>query len=304
MYEVAIIGGGPAGLTAAIYSARAGRKTILLEKAMPGGQAGLTDMIENYPGFPEGVSGIELMQKFFEQAQKFGMEYKTAEVERTDFSAEVKKIYIENDVIEAKSVIIATGSQARKLNIPGEEELQGQGVSYCATCDGAFFKKKKVAVVGGGDAAVEEAIFLTKFASEVVLIHRRDELRATKLLQDRIFENDKISFKWKTVVKEIKGDNFVNKLVLKNVDTGEEYEEDFEGIFIFVGTVPNTKFLKGAVDLNKKGYIKAYDFLNTSAEGVYVAGDNMDKFLRQVSTAVGDGAIAAMAVERYLTEIE
>jgi thioredoxin reductase (NADPH) len=303
MYEVAIIGSGPAGLTAAIYTARAGRKTVLLEKAMPGGQAGLTDMIENYPGFPEGVSGIELMQKFFEQAQKFGAEYMTAEVERVDFSGKVKKIFIEDKIIEAQSVIIATGAQARKLNVPGEERLQGQGVSYCATCDGAFFKKKKVAVVGGGDAAVEEAIFLTKFASEVVLIHRRNELRATKLLQDRIIKNDNISFRWNTVVKEIKGDNFVDKLKLKKVNTGEEFEEDFGGIFIYVGTIPNTDFLKNAVELNEKGYIKAYDLFSTSVEGVYVAGDNMEKFLRQVSTAVGDGAAAAVAVEKYLGEL-
>jgi thioredoxin reductase (NADPH) len=260
-------------------------------------------MIENYPGFPEGVSGIELMQKFFEQAQKFGAEYMTAEVERVDFSGKVKKIFIEDKIIEAQSVIIATGAQARKLNVPGEERLQGQGVSYCATCDGAFFKKKKVAVVGGGDAAVEEAIFLTKFASEVVLIHRRNELRATKLLQDRIIKNDNISFRWNTVVKEIKGDNFVDKLKLKKVNTGEEFEEDFGGIFIYVGTIPNTDFLKNAVELNEKGYIKAYDLFSTSVEGVYVAGDNMEKFLRQVSTAVGDGAAAAVAVEKYLGEL-
>ncbi|MDK2985637.1 MAG: thioredoxin reductase [Clostridia bacterium] len=302
MYEIAILGGGPAGLTAGIYAARAGRKTILIERAMPGGQAGLTDRIENYPGFEEGISGPELVQKFFSQAQRFGMEYMTAEVTGVDFSGEIKKIATVDKEIEAESVIIATGAQARKLQVPGEEDFQGRGVSYCATCDGAFFKNKKVAVVGGGDAAVEEAIFLTKFASEVVLIHRRDKLRATKIVQDRAFENEKIDFRFNTVVKEIQGDKFVEKLLLEKVDTGEQFEEDFDGVFIFIGTVPNTGFLRDAVEMNEQGYIKAYDYLSTSAKGVFVAGDVREKFLRQVSTAVGDGATAAMAAERYLGE--
>ncbi|WP_028309084.1 thioredoxin-disulfide reductase [Desulfitibacter alkalitolerans] len=301
MYEVAIIGGGPAGLTAALYTARSGRKTIIIERSMPGGQAALTSWIENFPGFPEGVSGPDLMMKFYQQASQFGAEMITEDVVSADLRDDVKIIKTTGRAIEAMSVIIASGAQAKKLGVEGEERFQGRGVSYCATCDGAFFKDKKVAVVGGGDSAVEEAIFLTKFAGEVHIIHRRDELRATRILQERALENPKIKFIYNTVVEEIKGNKGVEKMLLKDVKTGELREEAMDGVFVFIGTVPNTHWLEG-VDLNQGGYIQTDDFLKTNLPGVFAAGDVREKFLRQVSTAVGDGATAAMSAERYLGE--
>ncbi|GAW93732.1 thioredoxin-disulfide reductase [Calderihabitans maritimus] len=302
-YDLIIIGGGPAGLTAGLYGARGGLKTLLLEKAMPGGQAALTDVIENFPGFPEGISGPELMFKFQAQAQKFGLEIKTAEVTGVDFSG-AKKVFAGGEQYEAKAVIVATGARARVLNVPGEEEFRGRGVSYCATCDGAFFRDKKVAVVGGGDSAIEEALFLTKFVSEVVVIHRRDQLRATKILQQRAFNNEKISFRWNSVVEEILGEQAVSGIRLKNIQDGTIQEEKVDGVFVFIGTVPNTDFLRGTVKLNEKGYIITDDFLTTSVPGVFAAGDVREKFLRQVSTAVGDGAVAAMAAERYIAGMD
>lgn len=305
MYDVAILGGGPAGLTAALYTARGGLKTVILEKAMPGGQAALTDKIENYPGFPQGVAGPELMHKFMEQAINVGAEFKTQEATAVDLLNDQEKIIAtsQGEEIKAKAVIIATGAQARKLAVPGEGRFIGRGVSYCATCDGAFFRDKRVAVVGGGDAAVEEAGFLTKFASEVVIIHRRDELRATSVLQERAKKNDKIKFMLDTVVEEIKGTDAVEKLTLKNVKSNEQWEEDFAGVFVFVGTVPNTAFLHEKVELDSSGYVMSRDFLKTSVPGVFVAGDVRQKFVRQVSTAVGDGATAALAVEHYLAQL-
>ncbi len=301
MYDVAIIGGGPAGLTAALYTARSGRKTVIIEKSMPGGQAALTSWIENFPGYPEGVSGQELMMNFYDQASKFGAEMITEEVIEADFKNDVKVIKTENGIVKALSVIIATGAQPRKLGVEGEETFQGRGVSYCATCDGAFFKDKKVAVIGGGDSAVEEAIFLTKFASQVCIIHRRDELRATKILQERAVENPKISFIWNSVVESIKGFKGVESVILKDVRTNNTREVSFDGVFVFIGTVPNTGWIKG-LDLNAEGYIQTDDFLKTNIPGVFAAGDVREKFFRQVATAVGDGATAAMAVERYLGE--
>jgi len=301
MYEVAIIGGGPAGLTAALYTARSGRKTVIIERSMPGGQASLTSLIENFPGFPEGISGPELMMKFYEQASQFGAEMITEDVISADLRNEVKVIKTTGKVIEAMSVIIASGAHARELGVEGEERFLGRGVSYCATCDGAFFRDKKVAVVGGGDSAIEEAVFLTKFASEVNVIHRRDELRATKILRERAQDNSKINFIYNTVVEEIKGDKCVEKILLKNINSGELKEETMDGVFVFIGTVPNTDWLEG-IDLNEGGYIQTDDFLKTNLPGVFAAGDVREKFLRQVSTAVGDGATAAMSVERYLAE--
>lgn len=301
MYEVAIIGGGPAGLTSALYTARSGRKTIIIERSMPGGQAALTSWIENFPGFPEGISGPDLMMKFYQQASQFGAEMITEDAVNADLRDDVKIIKTTGRAIEAMSVIIASGAQAKKLGVEGEERLQGRGVSYCATCDGAFFKDKKVAVVGGGDSAVEEAIFLTKFAAEAHIIHRRDELRAAKILQERALENPKIKFIYNTLVEEIKGNKGVEKMLLKDVKSGELREEAMDGVFVFIGTVPNTHWLEG-VDLNESGYIQTDDFLKTNLPGVFAAGDVREKFLRQVSTAVGDGATAAMSAERYLGE--
>jgi thioredoxin reductase (NADPH) len=305
MYDVVILGGGPAGLTAALYTARGGLKTVILEKSMPGGQAALTDQIENYPGFPGGVSGPELMQKFLEQAMRAGAEFKTQEAVQADLLPLEKKITTgQGEELTAQAVIIATGAQAKKLGVPGEERFTGRGVSWCATCDGAFFREKRVAVVGGGDAAVEEANFLTKFAREVVIIHRRDELRAAAVLQERAKKNVKISFLFNTVLLEIAGTQSVEKLRLKNVKTGAESEEAFAGVFIFAGTVPNTAFLEGKVELDDFGYVLTHDYLKTSVPGVFSAGDVRKTFLRQVSTAVGDGAVAAMAAEHYLAELK
>ena len=304
MYEIAIIGGGPAGLTAALYAARNGRKTVIIERAIPGGQAALTSLIENFPGFPEGVSGPELMMNFHEQAVRFGAEMITEDVVSVNLHDEVKLINTTGRTIEAMSVIIASGAQSKELGVEGEAKFLGRGVSYCATCDGAFFRDKKVAVIGGGDSAVEEAIFLTKFAAEVHVIHRRDELRAAKILQERALDNPKIRFIYNTVVDEIKGNKGVEKILLRNVASGEVKEESIDGVFVFIGMVPNTAWLKGieGIDLSKSGYIQTDDFLQTKLHGVFAAGDVREKFLRQVSTAVGDGATAAVSAERYLTE--
>jgi len=300
LYDVIIIGGGPAGLAAGMYAARANLKTLLLEKTMPGGQAATTEMIENYPGFPEGINGFDLAMKFNEQARRFGMEVATAEVSRLELPGNVKKVITTAKEYTAKTVIIASGAQSTKLGVPGEAAFTGRGVSYCATCDGAFFRDKKVAVVGGGDAAVEEAIFLTKFASEVYLIHRRDTLRATKIVQDRAKNNPKITFIWNSVVEEIKGNEKVDELVVKNIVTGETTLLAVDGIFIYVGMKPNTLFLPPEIKVSPEGYIITNDQMETTIPGVFAAGDLRQKLLRQVVTAVADGAIAAVAAEKYI----
>ncbi|PRR69292.1 thioredoxin-disulfide reductase [Neomoorella humiferrea] len=302
-HDLLIIGGGPAGLTAALYGARGGLDTVVLEMGAPGGQAGLTDRIENYPGFPEGITGLELAMKFAEQAQRFGARLETATVQGVDFTGSVKKVLSSSGTFEARAVIIASGAHPRPLGVPGEEEFRGRGVSYCATCDGAFFRDKKVAVIGGGDSAVEEALFLTRFASQVTIIHRRDTLRAAKILQERARDNPKISFAWNTVVTRIKGGEKVEGLELKDVGSGAVREEAFDGVFIFIGLEPNTSFLQGVVTLDAQGYIVTREDLATSVPGVFAAGDVRVKEFRQVSTAVGDGAVAAMAAERYLASL-
>lgn len=302
-HDLLIIGGGPAGLTAALYGARGGLDTVVLEMGAPGGQAGLTDRIENYPGFPEGITGLELAMKFAEQAQRFGARLETATVQGVDFTGPIKKVLSSSGTFEARAVIIASGAHPRPLGVPGEEEFRGRGVSYCATCDGAFFRDKKVAVIGGGDSAVEEAIFLTRFASQVTIIHRRDTLRAAKILQERARDNPKISFAWNTVVTRIKGGEKVEGLELKDVGSGAVREEAFDGVFIFIGLEPNTAFLQGVVTLDAQGYIVTREDLATSVPGVFAAGDVRVKEFRQVSTAVGDGAVAAMAAERYLASL-
>jgi len=300
-YDLLILGGGPAGLTAGIYGARGGRKVALIERAVPGGQAFLTNEIENYPGFPKGVSGPELMQAFQEQAERFGVKIIMADIQEVELEGDEKTLIGEDgNRYRASSVIIATGAQPKKLEVPGEEDFRGRGVSYCATCDGAFFRNKKVAVVGGGDSAVEEAIFLTRFASQVVIIHRRDRLRAVDILQKRAMANEKIDFRWDTVVTEITGEAKLTSLKLKNVKTGQEFEEAFDGLFIFVGTVPNTGFLKGTLALDKEGWIITNSSLGTSLKGVFAAGDVRNTLFRQVATAVGDGATAAASAEHYL----
>jgi len=300
-YELLIIGGGPAGLTAGLYAARAGLKTLLLEMAAPGGQAASTEMIDNYPGFPEGISGPELMMKFMAQAERFGLESKYEEVLEVNFSPREKIVKTVSGEYSAKAAIIASGASPRELGVPGEKEYRGRGVSYCATCDGAFFRNKRVLVVGGGDAAVEEGIFLTKFASQVILAHRRDALRATKVLQDRVLANKKMELRFNTTVEEIKGGRQVEMVRLKE-QAGKTTEEPVDGVFVFVGTKPNTGFLGHFVALDENRHVMTNETLGASVAGVFAAVDVRSKFLRQISTAVGDGAVAAMAAERWLVE--
>ncbi|MDH3973193.1 MAG: thioredoxin-disulfide reductase [Deltaproteobacteria bacterium] len=300
-YDFVTIGGGPAGLTAAIYAGRGMLKTLVIEKLMVGGQATITHMIDNYPGFPEGVTGPDLMEKFELQAKRFGAEFKFSTVDEIKMDGNMKVLKLGNEEIRAKTVLICTGAEPRRLNVPGETKLTGKGVSYCATCDGAFFRDAVVAVVGGGDSAVKEAIYLTKFASKVYVIHRRDELRAEKITAEQAFANEKIDFVWDSVVEEVKGDHAVKSLQIKNVKDGSASELEVEGAFIYVGMIPNTDFLNGFVELDDGGYIIADHDTHTKVTGVFAAGDVRRKLSRQVATAVGDGATAAMAAEECIS---
>ena len=300
-YDLVTIGGGPAGLTAAIYAGRGLLKTLVIEKLMTGGQATITHMIDNYPGFPEGITGPELMEKFESQAKRFGAEFTFATVDEIRLDGNMKVIKAGDREIRAKTVIICTGAEPRRLGVPGEARLTGKGVSYCATCDGAFFREAVIAVVGGGDSAVKEAIYLTKFASKVYVIHRRDELRAEKITIEQAFANEKIEFIWDTVVEEVVGTHGVEKVRLKNVKDETERELELEGVFIYVGMIPNTGFLKGFVEIDESGYIVADRDTHTNVTGVFAAGDVRRKLSRQVATAVGDGATAAMAAEECIS---
>jgi thioredoxin reductase (NADPH) len=301
-YEVIIIGGGPAGLTAGLYTSRAGLNTLLIENALPGGQMITTEMIENYPGFPEGVNGEELSHLIEEQAKRFGLNMVNQEVLEVLLEGDQKIVRTHECKYSSELLIIASGTEYRRLGVPGEETFVGKGVSFCATCDGAFFKDSRIIVVGGGDSALTEAIFLTKFAKEVTIIHRRDALRATKIYQDRALANPKIKFLWNSVVQEIKGDKSVQSIFVKNVKTGEVTEHETEGIFLFVGLSPRTQFLKNLVQIDKEGYILTNENCETSVRGIFAAGDCRKKLLRQIATAVGDGATAAFAAEKYLEE--
>jgi len=301
LYDCIIIGGGPAGLTAGLYCARAKLNTLLLEKGTFGGQIAITDLVENYPGFPEGISGKELAQRFKTQAERFGL--KIARKEAIKIEKEGKEILVHlrsGEVIRSKTLIIASGSNPRRLGVPGEEEFLNRGVSYCATCDGALFDGVPIAVVGGGDSATQEALFLTRFGSVVYLIHRRDKLRAQKHLQEKVLSHPKIKFVPDTVVEEIRGKEFVEKLLLRNVKTGELSELPVEGVFIFIGLEPNTGFLKGAVELDERGYIITDERLRTSLEGVFACGDCRSGATGQVAVAVGEGCIAAIEAEKYI----
>lgn len=302
MYDVLIIGAGPAGMTAAIYAARAGYKTVILEHGVPGGQAATTDMIENYPGFPEGVAGPELMMKFFEQTQTFGVEIIYEQVQSVDLTGEMKRVITDKQTVEAKTVVIASGAKPRTLGVANEGRLRGRGVSYCATCDGFFFKDQPVAVVGGGDTAVEEAMYLTKMCSNVTLIHRRDELRANKLAQSRALANEKLDILYDTIVDEIVGDEKVSQLKLRNKKTDETSTLDVNGVFIFVGYLPNDAFLPPELEVDKQGYIITDDEMATNIPGVFAVGDVRQKKLRQVTTAVGDGGAVMHAIEEYLRD--
>lgn len=304
MYDVLIIGAGPAGLTAGIYAARGGLKTGIIEMGMPGGQAASTEKIENYPGFPEGIGGYELMNKFHLQAQAYGAEFIFEEVQNLELEGTVKKIHTDSQTLESKTVIIAAGSKPRSLNVPGEQTFHGRGVSYCATCDGAFFKGKKVVVIGGGDAALEEGSYLTKFADEVTIIHRREDFRAAQIAVERAKNNPKIRFVLESVVEEILGSDHVEGVKVHNLKTDEKSILAADGVFVYVGTEPNDKFLKGELEVEKRGYIITGNLLQTNINGVFAAGDIRDTSLRQVATAVGDGALAAVEVEKYLAEMK
>ncbi|MCF8074554.1 MAG: thioredoxin-disulfide reductase [Desulfotignum sp.] len=301
-YDLVIIGAGPAGLTAGLYAARARLNVLLLEKAVPGGQIIVTDWIENYPGFPEGISGFDLAEKMKIQADAFGLKMDTAEVHSMALTPDVKEVVLQDKRIKAKSLIIASGASPKKLGI-GEDRYMGKGISFCATCDAPFFKEKTVVAVGGGDTAVQEAIYLTKFVKKVYLLHRRDELRATKILQERAFANDKIEILWDTVATGVDGFFGIEGVHVKNVKTGEEKTLKADGCFIWVGTLPNTDFLNDAVDTDAYGFIRTDAKMQTSVPGVFAAGDVRDTPLRQVSTAVGDGAIAAVSAEHYLENV-
>ena len=300
VYDVAVIGAGPAGLTAALYAARARLSTVVVEKMFPGGQAALTDIIENYPGFTEGISGIQLADAMKRQAERFGAEFTNGDVERIEKNDDLFTVFLKGESIKAKTVILAAGAQPRKLGVKGEKEFTGRGISYCATCDGAFYKDKPIAVVGGGDTAIQEALYLTRFASEIYVIHRRDQLRATKVLQERAFKNEKIKFVWDSVVKEIKGEGTVDEVVVENVKTGKLDSLRVDGIFIAIGHIPNTDFVMDLVQLNEQGYVITDAYMATNVPGIFAAGDMRQKDLRQVVTAVSDGAIAAVEAGKYL----
>jgi thioredoxin reductase (NADPH) len=308
IYDVIIIGGGPAGLTAGIYASRARLSTIMIEKLGVGGQASLTDKIENYPGFSDGIYGAELIQNMEAQAKSFGTNILYGEVSRIEFSEEgnIKKVFVDNDTVpyQCLSIIIATGNEQRKIGVPGETEFTGKGVSYCATCDGAFFRDVPVAVIGGGDVAVEEGMFLTRFASKVYIIHRRDRLRATKILQEKAFKDEKVELIFNSVVDEIYGQNLVEGLRLKNIKTGENKDLPVSGAFVFIGYIPNLNFLGTIVKKSDDNYILVDKEMATSREGIFACGDCCKKNLKQVVTACGDGATAAFSAQHYVEKLK
>lgn len=302
MYDTLIIGSGPAGMTAALYAARSNLKVGIIEQGAPGGQMNNTSEIENYPGY-EHISGPELSMKMYEPLEKFNVEHIYGIVQSIENDGLIKRVVTEDETFEAKTVILATGAKYRLLDVPGEEEYTSRGVSYCAVCDGAFFRNQDLLVVGGGDSAVEEAIYLTQFAKSVTIIHRRDELRAQKILQDRAFANEKIKFIWDSVVKEIKGgDVKVSGVTVENVKTGEISNHEFGGIFIYVGMNPVSNMVTGLGITDEAGWILTNNKMETSQSGIYAIGDVRQKDLRQIATAVGEGAIAGQGVYHYITE--
>jgi thioredoxin reductase (NADPH) len=303
--KVAIIGSGPAGLTAAIYASRANLEPIMFAGNAPLGQLMITSDVENYPGFPGGIQGPELMQLFRDQAERFGTTIYDVDVTKVDFSERPFKLWVKDDLYLADAVIVATGASALWLGLPSEEEFRGRGVSACATCDGFFFRDREVAVVGGGDTALEEALFLTKFASKITMLVRRGEFRGSKIMQDRAFAHPKIDVRWNTEVTEVRGDMTVTQLALRDTESGDESTLDVQGLFIAIGYKPNTDLFKGQLDLDPRGYCKTAEDgdTNTMVEGVFVAGDVHDHRYRQAVTAAGDGCKAAIDVERWLESI-
>ena len=305
MQNVVIIGSGPAGLTAAIYTARANLSPLLIEGWQSGGQLTTTTDVENYPGFAKGIMGPELMKEMRSQAERFGSEFLTGEVTAIDFTRPPFSITIDGErAIQAKTVIIATGASAIQMGLPNEKRLTGHGVSTCATCDGFFFRGKELLVVGGGDSAIEEATFLTKFATNVSIVHRRDKLRASKIMQQRAMNNEKIAFVWNTVVEDILGSEVVTGVRLKNIVTGKTMERSCSGVFVAIGHRPNTTLFTGQLDMDEKGYIRTHRGTATSVPGVFAAGDVQDSHYRQAITAAGTGCMAAIDAERFLEASE
>lgn len=304
IYDVVIIGAGPAGMTAAVYASRANLATLMLERGIPGGQMANTEEVENYPGF-DTILGPELSTKMFEHAKKFGAEYAYGDVSEVIDGKEYKTIKAGSKEYKTRAIIITTGAEYKKMGVPGENELGGRGVSYCAVCDGAFFKNKNLIVVGGGDSAVEEGMYLTRFAEKVTIVHRRDKLRAQKILQDRAFANEKIDFIWNNTVKEInEKDGKVGSVTLVNTVDDSESTVDADGVFIYIGMNPLTKPFESLGITNEAGYIPTNEQMETKIPGIYAAGDVRDKTLRQIVTATGDGSIAAQAVQHYVEELK
>jgi thioredoxin reductase (NADPH) len=298
--KMLIIGSGPAGLSAALYAARADLEPTVLTGMIMGGQASLTHLIENYPGFPEGLGGAELGDLFKVQAERFGAKVVYDTAINVDLSQRPYKVEAYNTIYHADTLIITTGANPRHLNIPGEEEFTGKGVSYCGTCDGFFFKDKEIVVVGGGDSSLEESIFLTRFATKITIVHRRDQLRGGKILQDRAFANEKINFIWDSVLEEITGEDQVSEVIIKNVKTGEVNPFSTEGVFIFIGHIPNSQLFEGQLELDSNGYLVANSFMETGKPGVFAAGEIADSHFRQVITSAGMGAAAAIQATRFL----
>ena len=306
-WDILILGGGPAGYTAGMYAARGGMKTLLIEKLVPGGQAATTEWVDNYPGFPEGIAGPELSRKLEEHAIRFGLQAVNEEVidlKLPETQGRPCQIITDQGSHSGWSAIIALGADWNKLGVPGEDKFRGMGVSYCATCDGPFYQDQEVVVVGGGDTAVEESTYLTKIVKKLTIIHRRDRLRATQIIQDRAFADPKIEFMWNTVVESIEGDTALEKLRLRNVKTGITREITCDGIFIFVGTLPNTRMLRGILEMDDQDYIITDDDTRTSVEGIFACGDARKKLLRQIVTACAEGATAAFAARHYVDQLK
>ena len=299
-YDVLIIGGGGSGLTAAIYASRANLSTLLLEKLTPGGQIALTDVVENYPGFPKGVTGPEISMMMEEQAKRYGTEVVYQEVKSIAKDNGKFNIKTTSENYEAKAIILATGASFRRVGVPGEKELTGKGVSYCATCDGAFFKEKEIIVIGGGDSALQEGLFLTRFVTKVSVVHRRDQLRASPILQDRAKNHPKIEFIWNTVIENIKGEKKVEGVILKDVKSGQTREFKTDGVFIFIGHDPNSALIKDFVELDDKGYVKTGKSLVTSVPGVFAAGEIRAGAVKQLVSACGEGCEAALAAQEHI----
>lgn len=303
IYDVIIIGAGPAGMTAAVYTSRGSLSTLMIERGVPGGQMANTEEVENYPGFDH-ILGPDLSTKMFEHAKKFGAEYAYGDIKEIIDGEEYKTVVAGSKEFKARAIIISTGAEYKKLGAPGEKELSGRGVSYCAVCDGAFFKGKELVVVGGGDSAVEEGVYLTRFASKVTIVHRRDELRAQSILQKRAFDNEKIGFIWSHTVKEInEKDGKVGSLTLVSTKTGEEQEFKADGVFVYVGMLPLSKPFEKLGITNENGYIETNEHMETKIPGIFAAGDVREKALRQIVTATGDGSIAAQSAQHYIEEL-